>query len=231
MARRKHDENSPPAGSGTPNSHPAPLHHGRRGKISKLSERVKKTRDAKAAQDKASKEKKLRQARRKALKQRQHENSLTVERPDDTDEIRALRAALVRVRRERNAAEAAVPRVSRRQGPADRPILQPRNLSKITIADVRNDFGKPCSVKAWEARMTRLERLQATIIDSDNSNVFPSWYKGTGPRAPSHLPDSSPSPPASPNRNDAANNSYGFQAFINNIHQSPSLPMLSENDK
>ncbi|KAJ7810929.1 hypothetical protein B0H13DRAFT_1927083 [Mycena leptocephala] len=228
----------------------------RRGsRLHKSAEWVKKIRDAKAA-----KEKKLQQARRRrALKQRQHEGALTVNRPDDTDEIRELRAALGRAQHVRNAAEAAVTRTSRS-------VAHP-NMSKITIADIRNYLGlaharhdqkwaelrrdvlrlmsagvldlslswkehdnqrlarvydmgahpglqsfraasflvqelfgeqKAHRARVLETRMTRLEYLEAMILDyeSDDEDPLPRlplFYKATGPRAPS-----------SPNRNDTS---------------------------
>ncbi|KAJ6496379.1 hypothetical protein C8R45DRAFT_1211961 [Mycena sanguinolenta] len=292
MARRRNDENTAPSPSTGRQNLP------RRGtRPHKSSEWAQKTRDAKAAQEKAWKEKKLKQARQKALKQRQRENALTVDRPGDTEEIRVLRAALARAQGQCNAAEAALPRVSRTQGPAERSIARPRNMSKITITEIRNylglagakhderwadlrgdigrfmdagmldldiswkeqdnrrlgkvynaiedahpnlkrfrgqwatislvheSFGAQKTYKNYkkkagtyrakirEARMSRLERLHTMIIDSDDQSPFLDWYKGTGPRAPSHSPNSSPSPPASPNRNDGAiNNGDAGQA-------------------
>ncbi|KAJ7816985.1 hypothetical protein B0H13DRAFT_1923233 [Mycena leptocephala] len=262
---RRSDENTAPSAS-LSNGRQQTTRRGSR--LHKSAEWVKKIRDAKAA-----KEKKVQQARRRrALKQRQHEGALTANRPDDTDEIRELRAALARAQHVRNAAEAAVTRTSRS-------VAHP-NMSKITIADIRNYLGlaraehdqkwaelrrdvlrfmsagmldlslswkeqdnqrlarvydmgahpglqsfraasflvqelfgeqKAHRARVLETRMTRLEYLEAMILDyeSDDEDPLPRlplFYKGTGPRAPSHSPDSSPSPPASPNRNDTISN-------------------------
>jgi hypothetical protein len=50
-------------------------------------------------------------------------------------------AALARAQGQRNAAESALPRVSRTQGPAERSVARPRNMSKITIAEIRDYLG------------------------------------------------------------------------------------------
>ncbi|KAJ7488651.1 hypothetical protein B0H11DRAFT_2012458 [Mycena galericulata] len=133
MPRRRNDENSAPATRRT----------ARRGaRLRKPTERARKTRDAKAAQEKALKDKKLKHARRRALKERQNESALTAERPDDTAQVRELRAALARARGERKAAEARARthRSHRTQGPEDRSIARPRNMAKVTINDIRNEL-------------------------------------------------------------------------------------------
>jgi hypothetical protein len=137
MAGRRNEENSAPSAS-VSNGRQQTIR--RCSRLHKSTERVPKIRDARAAKEKSFKEKKLQQARRRVLKQRQHDGAVTVDRPDDTDEIRELRgvwhfyfrrnfsfpyhsqAALARAQRERNAAEAAVTRAFYRQGPPDRPL-------------------------------------------------------------------------------------------------------------
>ncbi|KAJ7242218.1 hypothetical protein C8J57DRAFT_1367753 [Mycena rebaudengoi] len=284
MSHRKKNENSAPTTSSSC-QRPNPLRRG--GRLHKPTKRAQETRDAKAAKEKSLKEKKLKQARRKVLKQRQHESSLTVDRPEDTPEIRELRAALARAQGERNAAEAGAAGTRHRQGPADRSIARPRNMAKTTIRDIRSQLdltgnkndqawadlradvrrfmdagmldlsmgwkeqdnrrlakvydaiedahpelrrfraqwataflvhesfgaqrtyknckGKDGSYRARsrEARLTRLERLEYMIIDSDDPIPAPSFLRsnGIGPRAPSHSPNSSPSPPPSQNDN------------------------------
>ncbi|KAJ7229275.1 hypothetical protein C8J57DRAFT_1387574 [Mycena rebaudengoi] len=262
MAGRRSDKNSAPSAS-LSNARQKTIRRGSR--LSKSVERVKKIGDTKAA-----KEKKLQQAcrRQRALKQRQHDGALTVNRPDDTDELWELRAALARVQHERNAAEAAVTRTCR--------SIAPLNMSKITMEGIRNylglahvrhdqkDIHRAISAErlylslnwkehdhrrlarvydmvegahpelrnfraafflvqeSYEQRkaycaqvlatcMTLLERLEAMIVDSDDENPLfrlPCFYKetGTGLRAPSHSPNSSPSPPASPNHNGTVSN-------------------------
>ncbi|KAJ7101603.1 hypothetical protein C8R43DRAFT_857484, partial [Mycena crocata] len=81
--------------------------------------------------------KKQGKAKRRALKQRQNESALTAERPDDTPLIRELRAELSRARGERNAAEATNPRPRHRPGPANRSITRPKNMTEVTIEDIR----------------------------------------------------------------------------------------------
>ncbi|KAJ7806030.1 hypothetical protein B0H14DRAFT_2382164 [Mycena olivaceomarginata] len=105
-----------------------------------VTARVQHTRDAQSAAAQALQLKKRKKAKRRALKQRQNESSLTVERPEDTDGIRELRAALVRTQGERNAAEAANSRPSRRHGPANRSIARPSNMSKVKIDDIRAEL-------------------------------------------------------------------------------------------
>ncbi|KAJ7656077.1 hypothetical protein DFH06DRAFT_942654, partial [Mycena polygramma] len=89
-------------------------------------------RDAKAAQAK-----KLKQARRRALRERQNETALTAPHPDDTAQVRELRAALARAQGERNAAESGAHGPRRTSGPADRSIERPRNMAKVTIDSIR----------------------------------------------------------------------------------------------
>ncbi|KAF7363074.1 hypothetical protein MVEN_00659600 [Mycena venus] len=112
-----------------------PRPHGRR--VRRVTDRLQKTREAASAAADARRKKKQHKAQRLALRQRQKENSLAVERPGDTAEVRELRAALVRMQGERNAAEAAASRPARHQGPASRSIARPKNMSKITISDIR----------------------------------------------------------------------------------------------
>jgi hypothetical protein len=59
----------------------------------KVTARVQHTRDAQSAAAQALQLKKRKKAKRRALKQHQNESELTVERPEDTDEIRELRGA------------------------------------------------------------------------------------------------------------------------------------------
>ncbi|KAJ7461768.1 hypothetical protein B0H11DRAFT_2241587 [Mycena galericulata] len=152
----------------------------------KLSERVKKNREAKAAKEKELPDKKRSQARRKAPKQRErgNESVLTVERPDDTPEVRELRAALARALGERNAAEAAADKPHHEHGPA--PLGAQRTYQKDNSHHV----------KALESPKSTLQRYLEIMYDSD-PEVFQGFYKGTGPLAPSHSPNSSPSPPPS----------------------------------
>ncbi|KAJ7460963.1 hypothetical protein B0H11DRAFT_2241940 [Mycena galericulata] len=150
----------------------------------KLSERVKKNREAKAAKKTELHDKKRSQARRKALKQRGNESALTVERPDDTPEVRELRAALARALGERNAAEAAADKPNHEHGPA--PLGAQRTYKKDNSHHV----------KAPESPKSTLQRYLEIMYDSD-PEVFQGFYKGTGPVAPSHSPNSSPSPPPS----------------------------------
>ncbi|KAJ7453568.1 hypothetical protein B0H11DRAFT_2245202 [Mycena galericulata] len=150
----------------------------------KLSERVKKNREAKTAKEKELHDKKRSRARRKALKQRGNESALTVERPDDTPEVRELRAALARALGEHNAAEAA----------ADKPHHEHEPVPLGAQQTYQKDDSH--HVEAPKSPKSTLQRYMEMMYDSD-PEVFQGFYKGTGPLAPSHSPDSSPSPPPS----------------------------------
>ncbi|KAF7371700.1 hypothetical protein MVEN_00026400 [Mycena venus] len=164
----------------------------------KVTARVQYTRDAQSAVVQALQLKKKQKAKRKALKQRQSESALTVERPEDTDEIRKLRAALVRTQGKRNAVEAANSRPAHRQGPAGRSIARPSNMSKVKMDDIRAELNLSGAQndQRWADLRGEVRRYMDAGLhlraDSPDNNVF----DGSGPRAPTHSPNASPSPPA-----------------------------------
>ncbi|KAJ6583572.1 hypothetical protein DFH09DRAFT_1436108 [Mycena vulgaris] len=161
MNRRKEKENFPPTRVLS-------------NRVRKPSDRAKKTRAAKAAKEKTLKDKKLQKAWRKALKQRDNENALTVERAADTAEVRELRAALARAQGERNAAEAAVYKPhGRRQGPVSRSIPRPRNLATVTIRRIRDhlDLAGREHDQAWADLRTDVRRF----MDAGLLNLNVGW--------------------------------------------------------
>ncbi|KAJ7879466.1 hypothetical protein B0H13DRAFT_2346053 [Mycena leptocephala] len=76
--------------------------------------------------------------------------------------------------------------------------------------------------RAREGCTSRLERELLMIRDSDDENPFPTFHKGkgTGPRAPSHSPNSSPL--SSPNRNNGSRTRQTSPA--------DSIPQLSDRE-
>ncbi|KAJ7777621.1 hypothetical protein DFH07DRAFT_951268 [Mycena maculata] len=90
MRRTRDKENSPSTSSG----HPRRLGS----RLRQPSERAQKTCDAKFEKEKALREKRAKQDQHRALQKRQNETALTVEHPDDTAQIRELRAALLALR-------------------------------------------------------------------------------------------------------------------------------------
>ncbi|KAK7041022.1 hypothetical protein R3P38DRAFT_2768433 [Favolaschia claudopus] len=72
-----------------------------------LTSKLRHTREAQRAAQLDLTARKHRKARRQVLRARQAEDALIVERPNDSDEVRQLRASLARARGERDAAEAA----------------------------------------------------------------------------------------------------------------------------
>ncbi|KAJ7655575.1 hypothetical protein DFH06DRAFT_1123569 [Mycena polygramma] len=161
---------------------------------------AKKTYAAKAG---AAKDKHQR-AHRKPLTPRQAVRALH-------EEVRELRAALARTETQRDAAQATIARVPRpTEGPGDL-TEQPRNLynePKLYTATWPDRYNCP---PGMTPAISIFDYYDAIIYDDDPDveallKNWPSRYKGTGPLAPSHSPDSSPSPNVSPSRNDGATN-------------------------
>ncbi|KAJ7479030.1 hypothetical protein FB451DRAFT_1131256 [Mycena latifolia] len=114
--------------------------------------------------------KKENKAKRLALRQRQKESALTADRPDDTPEIRELRAALSRAQGERNAAEAANSRPQHRQGPPSRSVARPRNMANVTISDIRAalDLSGSQNNDQWAALRAKVRRyMDAGLLELD----------------------------------------------------------------
>ncbi|KAJ7493712.1 hypothetical protein FB451DRAFT_1551106 [Mycena latifolia] len=91
-------------------------------------------------------------------------------RPDDTPEIRELRAALSRAQGERNAAEAANSRPQRRQGPPNRSVARPRNMANVTIGDIRAalDLSGSQNNDQWAALRAKVRRyMDAGLLELD----------------------------------------------------------------
>ncbi|KAJ7888057.1 hypothetical protein B0H14DRAFT_3717897 [Mycena olivaceomarginata] len=103
----------------------------------KVTARVQHTQDAQSAAAQALQLRKKQKAKRKALKQRQNESALTVERPRIKTRYEP---ALVRTQGERDAAEAANSRPARPQGPASRSVARPSNMSKVQMDDIRTEL-------------------------------------------------------------------------------------------
>ncbi|KAJ7288364.1 hypothetical protein C8J57DRAFT_1494672 [Mycena rebaudengoi] len=123
-----------------------------------------------AAQEKAeaTKQKKIAQLRRRALKDLRDEANLAVEQPGDSAEIRQLRAALVRAHGERDAAEAANIGRPRRRGPPARSIARPQNMSKVKISQVRTELGLADAKhdQEWSNLRTSVRRfMDAGLLD------------------------------------------------------------------
>ncbi|KAJ7139282.1 hypothetical protein C8R44DRAFT_867445 [Mycena epipterygia] len=110
-----------------------------------------------------------------------NESALTVERPEDTDEIRELCAALVRTQGEHNAAEAANPRPARRQGPASRSIARPSNM---LTGDVHcyMDAGLLDLSIGWKQDNRRLAKVYDAI-----EAAYPDLERFRGQWATAHL--------------------------------------------
>ena len=68
------------------------MNENRRPRIRKSTSKARETRDATAAKSKARAAGKAKKARRRILRDRQNELNLTVERPDDNEELRELRS-------------------------------------------------------------------------------------------------------------------------------------------
>ncbi|KAJ7458451.1 hypothetical protein FB451DRAFT_1561091 [Mycena latifolia] len=114
--------------------------------------------------------KKENKAKRLALRQRQKESALTADRPDDTPEIRELRAALSRAQGKHNAAEAANSRPQHRQGPPSRSVARPRNMANVTISDIRAalDLSGSQNNDQWAALRAKVRRyMDAGLLELD----------------------------------------------------------------
>ncbi|KAJ7612880.1 hypothetical protein B0H17DRAFT_1153266 [Mycena rosella] len=149
------------------NEIPARSQSGRR---RRLTSRLQHTRDATSAATEMLRKKKENKAKRLALRQRQNESALTADRPDDTPEIRELRAALSRAQGERNAAEAANTRPQRRQGPPTRSVARPRNMAQVTIGDIRAalDLSGSQNNDQWAALRAKVRRyMDAGLLELD----------------------------------------------------------------
>ncbi|KAJ7118904.1 hypothetical protein C8R44DRAFT_878437 [Mycena epipterygia] len=148
------------------NEHPSRLQTARH---RRPTSRLRETRDVTLAAAEMKRKKKAKKAKRLALKQRQNESNLTVDRPDDTPEIRELRAALSRAQGERNAAEVANSRPEP-QGPPSRSIARPRNMAKVTVSDIRaalNLSGSQNNDK-WTALRAKVRRyMDAGLLNLD----------------------------------------------------------------
>ncbi|KAJ7165752.1 hypothetical protein C8R46DRAFT_1096159, partial [Mycena filopes] len=127
----------------------------------------------KAAQSKARRDKKSSAARRRVLRERQNENNLVVEQQEDSEVVKELRAALARTRGERDAAEAAAARpASPLRGPTPRSIARPNNMSKVTVADIRDHLGLAGSEndQMWSSLRTSIRRfMHAGMLEMDQS--------------------------------------------------------------
>ncbi|KAK7037176.1 hypothetical protein R3P38DRAFT_2771180 [Favolaschia claudopus] len=143
----------------------------------KLTSKLRQTREAQRSAQLDQAAQKQRKARRKVLKARQAEDALTVERPDDSDEVRQLRASLARARGERDAAEAA--------GSASRPtrslptISRPRQLSQLTIRELRRVLGMDGS--AADAKWNDLRKQTRRFMDAGLLRLDLGW-KDQNPR-------------------------------------------------
>ncbi|KAF8157540.1 hypothetical protein K438DRAFT_1942684, partial [Mycena galopus ATCC 62051] len=180
MVQRKNDEDTAPSASSRTGRNRL-----RRGNGHWIAPNLaNQTRKARIARERTWKGRRLLKA--KALQQRQRDCALIIKRPDDTVQVRELRAALSRAltQSQHHAVKAAFsPRPSRNQRHDEPPIGRPRSTYRAMTPE------------------TRLERFHHMILDEDyEDHPFMNPHKGTGPRAPSHSPRSSPSP----NRNDAA---------------------------
>ncbi|KAK7014530.1 hypothetical protein R3P38DRAFT_3205392 [Favolaschia claudopus] len=143
----------------------------------KLTSKLRQTREAQRSARLDQAARKQRKARRKVLKARQAEDALTVEHPDDSDEVRQLRASLARARGERDAAEAA--------GSASRPtrslptIPRPRQLSQLTIRELRRILGMDGS--AADAKWNDLRKKTRRFMDAGLLRLDLGW-KDQNPR-------------------------------------------------
>ncbi|KAJ7497525.1 hypothetical protein FB451DRAFT_1211791 [Mycena latifolia] len=153
------------------NSPPSPPSRSGNSRRRRPTDRAQQTRNAVAAKLKARKDKKAKTVRRRVLRDRQNESNLTVERPDDSSEIRELRAALIRTQGERDAAEAAATRAARAKRPPTRTIARPSNMSKVTIADIREhlELAGAENDQAWSDLRTSIRRfMDAGMLDKNS---------------------------------------------------------------
>ncbi|KAJ7774068.1 hypothetical protein B0H16DRAFT_1713901 [Mycena metata] len=137
-----------------------------------LTQKVQESRNNKAAKAKALQEKKRKTTRRRILRERQNESNLVVEQPQDSEEIKELRAALARTRGERDAAEAASARPPSPRGPPPRSIARPSNMSKVTISEIRDhlELGGDENDQTWSDLRTSIRRfMDAGMLDKNQS--------------------------------------------------------------
>ncbi|KAJ7162022.1 hypothetical protein C8R46DRAFT_1037315 [Mycena filopes] len=135
--------------------------HTRAPRSRKLTQKLQESRNNKAAQSKALRDKKSKAARRRVLRERQNESNLVVEQEEDSEVVKELRAALARTRGERDAAEAASARPPPPSGPPSRSIARPSNMSKVTVTDIRDhlDLGGSENDQAWSSLRTSIRRF------------------------------------------------------------------------
>ncbi|KAJ7718166.1 hypothetical protein B0H16DRAFT_426071 [Mycena metata] len=148
-------ENDPPARTAQPRRR-------------RLTDKLQQSRQSAAAKAKALQEKKNKTARRRILRERQNESNLVAEQPQDSEEVKELRAALARTRGERDAAEAAAAPAPTQRGPPPRSIARPSNMSKITVADIRDhlDLTGSENDQAWSSLRTSIRRfMDAGMLD------------------------------------------------------------------
>ncbi|KAJ7136259.1 hypothetical protein C8R46DRAFT_1361944 [Mycena filopes] len=144
--------------------------HTRAPRNRRLTQKLRESRNIKAAQLKARRDEKNKAARRRVLRERQNESNLVVEQPEDSEVIKELRAALARTRGERDAAEAATVRPPPPSGPPSRSILRPSNMSKVTVTDIREHLGLAGSEndQAWSSLRTSIRRfMSAGMLEMD----------------------------------------------------------------
>ncbi|KAK7006862.1 hypothetical protein R3P38DRAFT_2554909 [Favolaschia claudopus] len=135
-----------------------------------LTSKLRHTREAQRAAQLDLTARKHRKARRQVLRARQAEDALIVERPNDSDEVRQLRASLARARGERDAAEAATgAQEPTRTLPA---IPRPERTSDLTIGGLRRRLGMDGSSadRKWNDLRVQVRRfMDAGLLQLDKN--------------------------------------------------------------
>ncbi|KAK7000787.1 hypothetical protein R3P38DRAFT_2796618 [Favolaschia claudopus] len=136
-----------------------------------LTSNLQHTREAQRAAQLDLTARKHRKARRQVLRARQAEDALIVERPNDSDEVRQLRASLARARGERDAAEAATgAQEPTRTLPA---IPRPERMSDLTIGGLRRRLGMDGS--SADRKWNDLRRQVRRFMDAGLLQLDKNW--------------------------------------------------------
>ncbi|KAJ7625426.1 hypothetical protein B0H17DRAFT_1151126 [Mycena rosella] len=120
----------------------------------RLTSRLQHTRDVASASAEMRRKNKQKKAKQLALRQRQNKSALTADHLDDTAEIQEL------------------------QGTPSHSIAQPRNMAKVTVADISAELGLSGSQNnKWsEMRDPRNAILVAGTFSNCSSYWHCHWY-------------------------------------------------------